>query len=177
MNINLFCFYNFMRCISVLFFLALSLTFTFNSRVVNASNSLTFTVRGTVVEGPGCIVNNNNPIDVNFGDALKTTDLDGVNYVTSIPFSLQCTNSALNLRIQFVGKGSSFDAKLLSTNYQDLGIRFLKSDNTILAPNEWLNFNYMNGTPIISAVPVKRQGAILPGGTFNSTATLLVELQ
>ncbi len=45
-----------------------------------------------------------------------------------------------------------------------------------LEQGEWFSFSYSATPPAIKAVPVKRSGAILPGGAFTSTATLLVEV-
>ena len=45
-----------------------------------------------------------------------------------------------------------------------------------LEQGEWFSFSYSATLPAIKAVPVKRPGAILPGGAFTSTATLLVEV-
>lgn len=65
---------------------------------------------------------------------------------------------------------------MLATNLTDLGIQLLKPDNSALAVGEWFTFAYSATPPAIKAVPVKRPGVILPGGVFNSSATLLVEV-
>ncbi|PAA97325.1 hypothetical protein CJJ13_10760 [Serratia fonticola] len=144
--------------------------------VAQASNQLALTIKGIVMTGPACIVNGNTAIDVNFGSALQTTSIDGNNYATPVPFSLSCTGSASSLRLRFQGSVSGFDPGVLATNFPDLGIKLLKPDSSALALGEWFTFGYSATPPAISAVPVKRPGAILPGGVFNSTATLLVEV-
>ena len=141
-----------------------------------ASNQLALTIKGIVMTGPACIVNGNTTIDVNFGSALQTTSIDGNNYATPVPFSLSCTGSTSSLRLRFQGSVSGFDPDVLATNFTDLGIKLLKPDNSALALGEWFTFSYSATPPAISAVPVKRAGSILPGGVFNSTATLLVEV-
>lgn len=141
-----------------------------------ASNVFTFGIQGTVVRGPACELNGNRAIDVDFGDALRTTSIDGNNYVTPVPFTLYCVGNPSSLRLQFQGGGSAFDAGVLATNVADLGIKLLKPDNSALNLGDWFTFSYSATPPAIKAVPVKRAGAILPGGAFSSTATLLVEV-
>lgn len=141
-----------------------------------ASNQLPLTIKGIVMAGPGCLVNGDTAIDVNFGSALQTTSIDGKNYATQVPFSLSCTGNPASLRLRFQGLASGFDPDVLATNFADLGIKLLKPDNNVLALGEWFSFTYSAIPPVISAVPVKRTGAILEGGVFNSTATLLVEI-
>lgn len=141
-----------------------------------ASNQLPLTIKGFVMTGPGCLVNGNAAIDVNFGSALQTTSIDGNNYATPVPFSLSCTGNPASLRLRFQGTSSGFDPDVLATNFTDLGIKLLKPDNSALALGEWFTFSYSATPPAISAVPVKRLDAILPGGVFSSTATLLVEV-
>jgi hypothetical protein len=157
-----------------LWFMAIGMLFCLTT--AQASNQLPLTIKGIVMTGPGCLVNGDTAIDVNFGSALQTTSIDGNNYATPVPFSLNCTGNPSNLRLQFQGAVSSFDSNVLATNFADLGIKLLKPDNNVLAPGEWFSFSYSATPPAISAVPVKRAGAILPGGVFNSTATLLVEV-
>ncbi|NYA45330.1 fimbrial protein [Serratia fonticola] len=141
-----------------------------------ASNQLALTIKGIVMTGPGCLVNGDTAIDVNFGNALQTTSIDGINYATPVPFSLSCTGNPASLRLRFQRTVSGFDSDVLATNFADLGIKLLKPDSSALALGEWFTFGYSATPPAISAVPVKRPGSILPGGVFNSTATLLVEV-
>lgn len=141
-----------------------------------ASNQLPLTIKGIVMVGPGCLVNSNTAIDVNFGSALQTTSIDGNNYATPVPFSLSCTGNPASLRLRFQGAVSGFEPDVLATNFTDLGIKLLKPDNSTLALGEWFTFSYSATPPAIKAVPVKRLGATLPGGVFNGSATLLVEV-
>lgn len=141
-----------------------------------ASNQLQLTIKGVLVTGPACLVNGETAIDVNFGSALQTTSIDGSNYATPVPFTLNCVGNPSSLRLRFQGTSSTFDSGVLATNFTDLGIKLLKPDNSALALGEWFTFSYSATPPAISAVPVKRPGSILPGGVFNSTATLLVEV-
>lgn len=142
-----------------------------------AANQLSFTIKGTVITGPACTLNANTAIDVKFGSALQTTSIDGNNYKTPVPFTLTCVGNPSSLRLRFQGATTTFGTGVLATNFTDLGIQLLKPDSSALALDEWFTFTYSATPPAITAVPVKRPGATLPGGVFNSTATLLVEVQ
>lgn len=141
-----------------------------------ASNILSLNITATVIAGPACTLNDNSAIDVDFGNALQTTSIDGNNYTTPVPFTLACVGNPSSLRLRFQGTITDFGTGVLATNFPDLGIQLLKPDSSVLAMDEWFTFAYSATPPAISAVPVKRPGTILPGGVFNSTATLLVEV-
>ncbi|AHG22486.2 hypothetical protein Z042_24905 [Chania multitudinisentens RB-25] len=145
---------------------------------VQASNILTLNITGLVMSGPACILNANNEIVVKFndGNALQTTSIDGSNYTTPVPFTLSCTGNPSTLRLRFQGAESTFDPTVLATNITDLGIKLLQPGGSALKLGDWFTFNYSATPPAIKAVPVKRSGAILPGGVFNGSATLLVEV-
>lgn len=137
---------------------------------------VTFT--GTLVVPPACVLNSNSAINVKFnnGTAIETTSIDGSNYATAVPFTLTCTGNPSSLRLRFQGTGSAFDANVLATDVTDLGIKLLRPNNSALNVGDWFTFSYSVTPPAIKAVPVKRPGAILPGGAFNGSATLLVEV-
>ncbi|MCE0491340.1 fimbrial protein [Pantoea sp. Mb-10] len=134
------------------------------------------TVRLTVtIINPTCDLNGGRPISVNFGNQLYTTQIDGIQYKKTIPFTLSCANAtATALRLKLSGSGSSFDSTLLSTNNSNLGIRLIKDTNTSVPINAWINFIYPH-SPNLYAVPVKKSGSTLQPGGFNGNATLIVE--
>ncbi|RSM23114.1 exotoxin [Aeromonas salmonicida] len=143
-----------------------------------ADNVMRVDIRGTVVATPACeiIGNSAGRIEVSFGTALQTTLIDGNNYQMPIPFTLSCSGNPSTLRFQFSGSGSAFEPAVLATNFADLGVRLLKPDNSQLDLGTWFQFDYTGTPPALKAVPVKRSGAILPGGDFGTSATLVVEV-
>ncbi|WP_174508666.1 fimbrial protein [Klebsiella oxytoca] len=145
---------------------------------VLASNYVDFNIIGIVESGPACTVNANNDITVIFngGVALETTSINGSNYATPVPFTLNCKGNPSTLRLSFQGTGSAFDSNVLATTIDDLGIKLLQPNGSALNKGAWFTFTYSATPPAIKAVPVKRAGAILPGGEFTSSATLLVEV-
>lgn len=136
----------------------------------------TVTVKVTVVAPPPCIINEDQPIDVDFGSELLTTKIDGNNYIKTVDYSLECQNNTSNaMKLQVQGSATTFDSSALQTNMADLGVA-LKANGTALTINNWVNFTYPD-KPVLQAVPVKRAGSTLNGGDFVAAATLMVAYQ
>ncbi|EPX2177049.1 TPA: fimbrial protein [Serratia marcescens] len=136
----------------------------------------TVTVKVTVLAALPCIINDNKPIDVDFGDEVMTTRIDGVNYSTPIKYTITCVNPQKNgMKLQVSGTSASFDSRLLKTDVDGLGIAF-RSNESPLALNNWQSFNFPL-LPRLAAVPVKQGSKVLPTGEFTSSATLRVDYQ
>lgn len=137
----------------------------------------TVTVKVTVVEAPPCVINNNQTIEVNFGNVM-TSRIDGSNYEQTLYYTLSCTGNASNaLKMQIVGTqaGSGFTGNVLQTDAAGLGIA-LRNGGSAMALNSWTNFTYPT-LPVLTAVPVRAAGAGLSGGDFSASATMRVEYQ
>ncbi|HHQ6602073.1 TPA: fimbrial protein [Serratia fonticola] len=140
-----------------------------------AGATATVTVKVTVVAPPPCVINDNRPIEVEFGDVM-TTRVDGSNYKMPVNYTLSCTGAPSNtMKLQVKGTGAAFDATVLQTNKAELGIELRHGDSK-LAVNDWLNFTYPNKLELW-AVPVKQAGATLAGGEFSAGATMAVDYQ
>ncbi len=128
-----------------------------------------------IVESPDCIINNNNNIEVDFGNIL-TTKIDGNNYGMPVLYSLDCKELPSNrIKLQINGSGANFDDAILQTNINGLGIE-LRQNNQKLPINSWVDFLYPN-VPEILAIPVKQNDLILTGGDFTASATLQIAYQ
>ncbi|CAI1035007.1 Minor fimbrial protein prsF precursor [Serratia liquefaciens] len=133
----------------------------------------TVTVKVTVV-APPCEINNNNLIEVNFGNDVMTTRVDGEYKKKPVIYSVQCKGAASGaVRMRIDGDGAAFDGGVLKTNKTDFGIELLNNGKR-LPIKSWLNFNYPT-LPNLEAVPVKRAAARLSGGVFSAGATMKVE--
>lgn len=133
------------------------------------------TVKVTVVAPPPCVINDDRPIEVDFGDVL-TTRVDGNNYRLPIDYTLTCTDASSNaMKLQIRGNGAAFNPAVLQTDQPALGIA-LQKDGSMLAVNDWLKFTYPD-KPQLYAVPVKQAGAILKVGGFSAAATFTVDYQ
>ncbi|WP_256814432.1 MULTISPECIES: fimbrial protein [unclassified Serratia (in: enterobacteria)] len=143
--------------------------------LVFAAPSAMVTVKVTVVAPPPCVINDDRPIEVEFGDVM-TTRVDGDNYKMPVNYTLSCTGGTSNaMKLQVKGNGAAFDATVLQTNKTGLGIELRQGDGK-LAVNSWLNFTYPN-KPELWAVPVKQAGTTLTGGEFSAGATMAVDYQ
>ncbi|TQC70245.1 fimbrial protein [Pantoea dispersa] len=134
-------------------------------------------ISGTVQAGSGCVINNNQPITVEFG-RVNIDEINGFNYLQPVPFTMNCNEIPSNsMRIQVTGTISSFHPSLLATTKANLGIAFYDPDDYNLAVNNsWYSFTYPD-VPKITAAPYKRRNATLTSGDFTATALLVIELQ
>ncbi len=131
---------------------------------------------GTLVEPPACVINADQPIDVDFGKEVMTTRVDGSNYRQPVKYSLECADGVPTaLKMQIQGGAAGFDSAALQTNMGDLGIAVL-SNGERFPLNTWVNMTYPN-TPQLQAVPIKRSGSTLSGGDFSAGATMMVDYQ
>ncbi|WP_342214470.1 fimbrial protein [Erwinia persicina] len=131
---------------------------------------------GTMIEPPPCVINGGTPISVDFGNAVMTTRVDGVNYIKEVTYGLSCTEAtSKTLRLQIKGSAASFDSTRLATDKGDLAIA-LTANGKALPVNQWLNYTDPS-KPVLKAVPVKKTGATLAGGAFKATATMMIDYQ
>lgn len=136
----------------------------------------TVTVKVTIVAPPSCVINDNRPIEVDFGNEVAISRLDGNSYRQPVKYTLVCKGLTANaMKMQIQGTGAGFDSAVLATNKADLGIMLLNDDKK-LAVNSWQNFTYPT-TPTLQAVPVKKAGAKLTAGGFTAGASMRVDYQ
>ena len=128
-----------------------------------------------VVLAPPCVINSNNTIEVNFGNDVLTTRVDGNYKKMLVKYSLLCGSASDAVKLLIDGNGADFAMQVLRTNKTDVGIEILNNSQR-LPINSWLNFTYPN-LPKLEAVIVKRPGSTLTGGPFSASATLKVEYQ
>lgn len=152
------------------------MTILLSSSAWALTKTATVNVSVTIFAAPPCVINNNNTINVDFSDTVLTSNIDGVNYMQPVNYTLNCTAAASNaLKISIKGNGAPFDTSLLKTSNSGLGIKLMR-DGQPLALNATTNFTYPN-VPVLRAVPVKQTNATLSTGYFSGTATLVVEYQ
>ncbi|AHG19163.1 hypothetical protein Z042_05700 [Chania multitudinisentens RB-25] len=133
-------------------------------------------IRGTVIIPPPCTINNNQTIQVDFGNEVMTTRIDGVNYKQAITYSLSCDiQKSNNLKMSIQGTAATFNSALLRTDKNGLGIALYHGAQPLNA-NTWFNYTYPS-KPELYAVLVKQSGVTLTGGEFAASATLLIDYQ
>jgi type 1 fimbria pilin len=135
-------------------------------------------ITAEIVAPPPCTINDDNRINVDFGERVGISKVDGVNYRQPLNYQITCesaenNNSALILSLN--GTAAGFDVQALQSNKGDMGIRIYQND-VPFTPNSALAIDLSN-PPKLEAVPVKRAGSVLAEGTFDSWATLRVDYQ
>lgn len=152
--------------------LALWATGIFLSGSAQADNMRFF---GTLIEPPPCVINNSQPIEVNFGSDVMTSRVDGISYKKMpVTYQLNCTGNANNaLRMQIAGNPSGFNSEWLNGNKTNFAIALL-NNGTVQGVNSWFDFTYPT-LPVLEVVPAKNPAGALTGGTFNATATMKID--
>lgn len=155
---------------------AMGLT-AFSSGWASDSNQVELTVTVTI-QIPPCVINDNQPIDVNFGSNVFTTDVAAGTVKQDIVYSLDCSGAdqMKKLKMKISGTGASFDSKLLKTNFDALAIE-LDANGSLYPLNTDLNFDSVADKPTLSALLVQQPGGHLPTGDFTASSTMTVSYQ
>jgi type 1 fimbria pilin len=143
-----------------------------------ADGDADMTFHGTLRAPPPCTINDDNRIDVDFGERVGISKVDGVNYRQPLNYQITCENDGNNngaLTLSLTGTPAGFDVQALQSNKGDMGIRIYQND-VPFTPNSALAIDLSN-PPKLEAVPVKRAGSVLTEGTFDSWATLRADYQ
>lgn len=140
-------------------------------------NSPIVTVKVMVNAAP-CEINNNQLINVDFGDNIITTDVAGGTVEKSVNYTLDCTNAdqSKTLVMRISGSGADFDNALLETSIQELGVKF-EADGADYPLNTSLVLGSFESKPAIMVILVQQPGVRLPTGGFTAGATMTVDYQ
>lgn len=140
-------------------------------------NNINVTVK-VIVTASSCVVNNNQLIDVNFGDSIITTDVAQGLVEKDVDYTLDCTSAdqSKTLMMRISGTGANFDDKSLATSIPELGIKF-KADGVDYPINTALTLASTTSKPALKALLVQQSGAHLPTGGFTAGATMTVDYQ
>lgn len=151
-----------------------------------APAATTVTVKVTVVEEP-CVINNNQAIEVDFGDIAATlgssaADELSARYAKTLSYAVTCpagaTSPELKLKVDGTAAAGSYVTQnnVLKTSREGLGIA-VSVDGTAMALGRWVNFSYP-ALPSVTVTPVRTDaGTAVPGGEFTASATMQVEYQ
>lgn len=140
------------------------------------ADTTTVEIRVTLFAPPPCTINGNKVIDVDFGNSVQVSRINGTDHLKTVDYSIVCLSNTSNaMMLQVQGVPTAFDRSALQTNVADFGIA-LRADGQELNINEWIKFTYPD-KPVLQAVPVKKAGVTLTGGEFSVGAALLVAYQ
>lgn len=147
------------------------------SHLLPAADNLLF--HGTLFAPPACKVlgTNSADVDVDFGDRVGITKVDGVANRLTIGYLIECEPgvSGLNMMLTLSGQPTNYDPTALQTNLANLGIKVLQN-GTPLTLNQPLMIDAQS-PPQLEAVLVTEPGATLTGGAFEANATLQIDYQ
>lgn len=142
-------------------------------RLTDSSTDGEIHITGKVVLPPPCTVNNDKPVNVEFGN-VRTDLIDGSSYdIQPIPLTVTCTanpSDQLQLSLQGISFGENTAALVTSTAGLGLMIRL---NHAPLDINSWVNITNGDEFDLI-AVPIKMAGKKLETGEFTATATLVI---
>lgn len=154
--------------------------------VINTASAVPVNFSGRLIEGVPCVINNNRPIDIDFGDDLVVALVptkDGKTYIQDIDFEWECNgiSSGTDVIFSFDGAPSDFDKDLLAINEQDdIALQLYQGSNSLKINS---NFSYTyhsdHDTPDLKASLVKSSSssARVHAGAFTANATLTVAYQ
>ncbi|AOE97959.1 fimbrial protein [Serratia marcescens] len=145
------------------------------SGAAGAADNMSFS--GTLIEPPPCTINDGGEVEVDFGNRVGVTKVDGVNYLQPVNYRVSCTPgaSAWSMTLEVVGTPADYDEAAIASNVEDLAVRLLQNGKRLIL-NQPIAVR-LDALPTLEAVPVKRPGATLREGAFEATATLLAVYQ
>ena len=160
-----------------LILLAVLLAGVITEAVASGETTAMITVK-VVINAAPCEINNNQIIDVDFGDNVITTDVPKGTVEKSVNYTLDCTNAdqSKTLAMRISGNGADFDDKVLQTSIPELGVK-LKADGVDYPLNTDLTLASAASKPALTALLVQQSGARLPTGGFTAGATMTVSYQ
>ena len=131
---------------------------------------------GTVVAPPACTLNNNQVIEVQFGN-VGISKADGKQIVKTLDYNLKCSGADASkaLKMRLYGT-AGFDGSVLATSTEDLAIRFYRNGEPVI-PGEWFTLPNPANSLVLTASPVSRPGSTPVEGSFQASATLMVTFQ
>ncbi|EKM0530066.1 fimbrial protein [Cronobacter turicensis] len=155
---------------------ALLLTW-FSTSAFADQNTATITVSVTINAAP-CEINNNQNIDVDFGDNVITTDVTAGKVEKTIDYTLDCSSADTEkaLKMHIAGVSADFNNDLLQTSIPELAVR-LRADGADYPINSDLSLASTTAKPVLVAALVGKSGARLPTGGFTAGATMTVDYQ
>ncbi|CAI1000229.1 fimbrial protein [Serratia fonticola] len=156
---------------------SLSVALLLTSPLTAAAPSASLVTVTVTVQAPPCVINGDRPIEVDFGDDVMTTRVDGYNYRQPVPYNLDCQGAASNeMTLEIQGMSAGFGLNVLGTDKANLGIAMMLSDGQQFPINKQIKFTYPNVIELVAA-PVKFPGSTLKAGAFSAGAVLKVGYQ
>lgn len=166
-----------MRYSKMVILVLLSVIAVQSKKALCDGNTANITVKVVINSSP-CTVNNNQTIDVDFGNSIITTDVAKGTVEKTVDYTLDCTSADQNqkLAMKISGVGADFDNNVLKTNIAELGVK-LRADGIDYPLNTDLVLATTSSKPMLVAQLIQQPGARLSTGSFTAGATMTVSYQ
>ncbi|MHC8339468.1 fimbrial protein [Pseudomonas sp. HLT2-19-2] len=160
------------RCLRVLWLFSLSsLAWLWDVGPVHSATIVS--ISGTIQANPSCVLNNNQNIVISFGNAVRTEEINGINYMQPVLFSIACKNLKTNtVRLQIKGVADDHNSSTLQTSIPGLGLAFY-SARRFVGVNTWFDVDHRDVR--LEVAPFKLVTGAISDGYFDARATLLVD--
>jgi len=133
-------------------------------------------ISGNVLAAPSCTINSDQSIEVDFGRLIDIDKINGDNYRRVIPIKVSCKNMTGNSQIARINGpivGAGFDAGLLKTTQQYLGIKVMVGGGKYIPGND-IAFDYAKTFPVVEVVLVRSRNGNPTPGAFSSSGNSIV---
>ncbi|NWB51617.1 fimbrial protein [Pseudomonas sp. F8002] len=127
-----------------------------------------------------CTINNNNPIEINFGDVNQLaigTDPLSSSIRTNRTLTYACPDGGINTDITITYKGtpSSFNANLLRMSNPDVGTALVRGGAAVPVNGAYrTRINNSTGSDTVTFSLVKRAGSVPISGPISGTGVLVM---
>ena len=130
---------------------------------------------GTLVKAPDCHINNDQTIEVPFGN-VGVDKVDGVNYARKIDYTVTCDGkSDESLYLSVSGTGVNWNRAAVKANADNLAIEIQQAGSPFVLGSQVKAD--LAALPVLTAVPVRKSGATLATGDFTAAAPLVAFYQ
>jgi len=135
---------------------------------------------GILIEPPPCHIkgiDGGKMIDVDFGDRVGINKVNGINYLQTVPYQIECDDNPhkFGLTLEIIATATAFDPMAIKSNIDSFGIRVYQGSK-VFELNRPISITKDN-QPTLTAVPVKDVGQTLEPKPFTATATLVAAYQ
>lgn len=129
------------------------------------------------VNAEPCVINNNQAIDVDFGNDVVTTDVAAGLAQRFIYYTLDCSGAepGKTIGMKISGAGAEFNTDYLQTSMPDLAVKITTDGDVTYPLNTSMPISNTGEPPMLKATLMQRLGARLATGEFSAAATMSVE--
>ncbi|CAK7075819.1 fimbrial protein [Providencia sp.] len=152
----------------------------YTSILNNSTTAKFYTTGQTILLPIICRINNNQDINIDFGDIDNTKITQtGDSYIKTIPLLYSCNTSiSQDIKVTIIANPASFSSDLVSTSLRDdIGI-MIKYNGLIVKPNTSFNTVLTNGSgqDVLEVAPVINDPNKSITGEFTASATLVMTI-